>query len=383
VKFKTQPHLLPACTGNRFLFTAEECDACNLGSGKETEDSLGKMLAPIRALSRIQTREKPSTTLKIEDKGSSIGGQGRDEPLEISLVEGSATVEVVDLGDNSFEIRARAAPYHPVAALRSLARSAWHLLPADVKAKNASFLQWTTTSPSGCPTRYIDVFIPGPGLKHTTFAVWKRRCGSGPALMFMLALGNLVLIVPSQEDQTTPLLLPPLPKSPYGEPRVLLVTLRKDEQVSPTIKTTVKYLSRHLVAVAKPEAVSVTVKTALLTVTIDCEIEIMPSESPNVVSYFLQGGDLRGELEVTGEPLQLLENGSLSGGIFGTIYGIPENSTGGDPEKTYAFACAMVSGAELTMKLKDGRTVASQITLLPVADFDSAALRSALELPAL
>jgi len=128
VSFSTDAHLLPACTGNRFLMTAHECDDCNLDGGKETENELGAFLAPLKALHRIQGRRKPSTKHKPERHGSHIGGQQRDEPLNVTLVDGSAAVEFEDINESTVQITAKGQPFDPVKALRSLGRSAWHLL---------------------------------------------------------------------------------------------------------------------------------------------------------------------------------------------------------------------------------------------------------------
>lgn len=380
--FATEPHLLPACTGNRFLMTTEECDSCNLTSGKATEDELGKMLTPHRALGRIQTRNKPSTKLRLGDRDSSIGGQARDAPLNISLVEGSDTVEVVDVGQNAINVKARGAPYRPISALRSLGRSAWHLLPAEVKEKHRDFLLWVRTEPSLAPARYIEVAIPGPGLRHTTFCVWaKKPAAQGPALLYLLAFGNIVLVMPSPEwmaDRSKQIPIPPLPFSPYGSPQTRMITLLKDEEVTPKLSYEMRYLSRSLLSASGPAVAHAEATCGGKTVVIECELSVLPSVDVHTRCYMLRNGQLRGELIIEGQPLHVEPDGRVAGGKFQVMFGLGEDDRQGDAEITVRFVEAIANGAVLSVEVDRNTRVAVDLELLPVADFDLDALRAAL-----
>lgn len=48
--FRTDAHALPEFVGNKSLIACDECDACNEFFGKTIEDSLSKMLSPLRTL---------------------------------------------------------------------------------------------------------------------------------------------------------------------------------------------------------------------------------------------------------------------------------------------------------------------------------------------
>ncbi|MCC6642357.1 MAG: hypothetical protein IT386_14450 [Deltaproteobacteria bacterium] len=328
--FRTAPHLLPACTGNRFLFTREECDDCNLDAGQQTEDDLGKMLGPHRAVARIQTRNRSSATLRLGERTGAIGGQDRDEPLRLAVVEGDTTVEVRDLGDNLLEVSGQGAPYRPISALRSLGRAAWHLLPDDAKVLHGGFLEWVRGNVAG-PARYVEAFIPGPGLRHTTFAVW-RRVGNdnaiGPALVFVLALGGLVLVVPSQESPTSRIPLVPLPYSPYGPPQLRMMTATEDRPTAPRFSYQMRYLSRYLLQTADALRVKAVMRRAQDEVSIEVDLELAAPARPEQVAYTLRGGQLRGEIGLSGDPLRLTETGAIVGGAFHAEYGLPHDAVG-------------------------------------------------------
>jgi hypothetical protein len=320
VRFSTDAHLLPACTGNRYLYTANECDECNLGSGKETEDELGKMLGPHRAVHRVQTRNRPSATHKLHDGGSSIGGQQRGEPLRLSMVDGSTTISMRDVGDNTIKIDVEGAPFRPIAALRSLGRTAWHMLPQHVRARNHGFLDWIRgTTPSGTIS-YLDVMVPGPGLRHTTFAVWSRQRDDDaqPALVYMLAYGTTLLVVPHPAKIWEERPVPALPRSPFGPPRVKITNILRDEPVEQKFSYDVRYLSRSLRHFAAPIDARLTLTNASHThVRLDAEIDtVSQSGDSNTIEYVVHGGDLCGELRIVGTPLKLLEDGRLAGGRF-------------------------------------------------------------------
>jgi len=54
--FKKVAHVIPACLGNRTLFTNEECDDCNLAFGSSMETSLANYFLCDRILCRKRSR---------------------------------------------------------------------------------------------------------------------------------------------------------------------------------------------------------------------------------------------------------------------------------------------------------------------------------------
>jgi len=386
VTFKTEAHLLPACTGNRYLYAAHECDECNLASGKDTEDELGKMLGPHRAMHQIQTRKKPSTTHQIYDGGSSLGGQARGEPLNLSVVEGSPTITTSDIGNNTLRVEVQSAPFRPMSALRSLARAAWHLLPTELRAQHADVLEWVRGEAGTPQLRYLDAVIPGPGLRHTTFAVWTRRAPDDehPRLVFALALGTLVMVVPLGPRLWDAIPCPPLPRSPYGQTQLRSMKVLSDDSKSVTFNYEVRYLSRSLRGIPAGAPARVEIQTDTTTIGVDTALEAIPlpqGATKGPVEYVLTGGDLWGELRVVGTPLQLREDGSIGGGQFTTFYGLPDVAAVPDPSvarSTYAFVEALVGGGILRVTLAGNRNLFAEVALPRTTDANLAAVREAL-----
>jgi len=383
VRFRTEPHLLPACTGNRYLYTAEECDSCNLSGGADAETELGKMLAAHRAMAGIQTRSKPSTTLSVAKGASSIGGQARDEPLQIALVEGSDTVTVEDVGSNTLRITADVPKYRPVTALRSLGRSAWHLLTDNLKHQHQAFLSWVRGTAATAPVSFLEGFIPGPGLLHTTFAVWAKERGAGPALVSLLAFGNTIVIVPSQEDPTVAIPVPPLPRSPFGDVKMVRFRWSKDDPVAPKLSYEIGYTSRYLHSLARPEQALLQVLTERGTVSVDCEVSVVTTkpEEPvtsDILEITLTGGQLRGTLHVTGVPLHVLDDGTVAGGCFSVAHEL-DAGTVGDASLTAAFLEALALGGTLRItQTRDRQQVVDDIVLPPLPPSDADAVRAAI-----
>src|SRR3954462_7886092 len=52
-KFRILAHAIPEMIGNRSLIANDECDECNVFFSETVEDSLGKMLSPLRTLLAI------------------------------------------------------------------------------------------------------------------------------------------------------------------------------------------------------------------------------------------------------------------------------------------------------------------------------------------
>jgi hypothetical protein len=379
--FKTEAHLLPACTGNRFLFTADECDDCNLASGCTTEEELGKMLAPHRAIGRVQTRNKASTKLRLGDTESSIGGQERDQALRVELIEGSVTVDVKDIGSNTIEISAKGPSFRPISALRSLGRSAWHLLPHDIRSSYSDLLMWVRAEPSPEPARFLQGFIPGPGLRHTTFCVWARRADAtspGPRLLYLLALANYVVVVPSPEYMisTDQIPVPPLPRG-YGLPTVHGCRVANDDKFTIIHSFRVNYLSKTLVAAQSPLRVRATVSRGDARTSIECEL-IIDTSAPKLYLYSLSGGDLRGQLTVLVDPLRLSESGSIAGGASRVGYELGEYDRGGDIALTKNFIQLLSTGSTLDIVLTESGKTVTSVLLPPVPEFDADALEEAL-----
>lgn len=364
VTFRTDAHLLPACTGNRHIYTAAECDGCNLKLGRETENHLGAMLTPFRSMSAIQTRTKPSTKYRREKPGSSVGGQDRGEPLEVVLQEGSDWLKVKRISSQGLQLDMRALKYRPVAALRSLGRTAWHLLSPAERLAHPLFLEWVQGKTQSVPMTYAEVVVPGPGLAHTTFAVWRRRRGGddNPEIVFMLAMGSVAIVVPYPAAPRPTLDLPPLPASPYGLPNAKILTIKHDGEVEPKREFVLRFLSASLLQLAEPTPVTLSITTQdRERRTLKSVLQPFSTTDPRgQVVYDFHGGDLCGAARIVSEPLQLGSDGQFSGGRVDLQMGVD-----GDPPhddlnacgRTVDFSAKCAAGGLLTVELTDSARV--------------------------
>lgn len=196
--FKTEAHAISYSLGNRSLIALDECDDCNTVFSNTGEDSLGKMLIPLRALLGMSGRKGPLTV------------KSKDEKFRFSRDTAKATYVVQDDGPNkvmrhdpatrtlSADLPAQA--FIPVRLLKGLAKMALAVMPQEALTGCGRTLEWLRSRDDGL---YLDEirdgmtyisFVP-PEMPYPSAGLYKRTDpDSGmPAYCFVILVASLML----------------------------------------------------------------------------------------------------------------------------------------------------------------------------------------------
>lgn len=364
--FRTDAHVLPEAFGSRWLLTFDECDACNTRFGKALENELAAMLILERVIARLPTKRRSSAKLKMNETASSVGGQGREEPLLIEIRDDEGSVTATNLGPNSFALGARVLPYHPASALRSLGRTAWHLMPAASAEKSDAFRAWLKGERAVFPLTLRSVFLPGRPLRRTTFAVWRALAPGIPEIVVAFAFGHTFLCWSAPDwatGRSMPGPLPPCPR-PFAPPGASLnmrtQVFKSDDKIRPGAPSyEIQHLERALAWSRDPQPVVVAVSGSRGVATLNA-ICVTPGAAPNttgIYDYVIRGGDLVGTLRLSRLPV-----GSDAEGVHWNVRFSfePPDEDGASVEKTLAVVVALLSGGGLRVATDPGgETVAT------------------------
>ncbi len=115
--------------------------------------------------------------------------------------------------------------FKPIGALKSIAKSIWHLLSIDEQRLYDQLRRWIIGELSVYPCLLYQYFIPGPGLTDVGICAWEHRYKTGstdfPPLVGMLYSGNTVLVFPlpnfGDAGIYKQIALPALPYSDYPD----------------------------------------------------------------------------------------------------------------------------------------------------------------------
>ena len=348
--FRSDAHVLPALTGSRWLLTYDECDQCNSLYGGLLDDELGKMLLPARAFGRIPARKGPSAKMKLRSTGGSVGGQGANKPLamQIHAEDDSLTYKHIDC--NTVQVTAKGMPYYPIRALRSLARVMWHLLGIEGRERHWKLRDWIRGVNDVLPITYYSGFVPGAGLRHTTFALWQANDAEDLVCLFALANTFLILNTPnwtSGKQREFP--LPPLPRVDEL-PSVNQVTLNTNSRNdSPVTTFIIRHESRRVTWSGDPRSVTCTIASPLRHAEFRsaCRVETTPN---GCLKYYFEGGDIMGRLVATLGP-STVSSGADEGEKVCFEYDLSAGPTEGDIPKTIDLVLGLCEGGRLVVKL--------------------------------
>lgn len=216
VKFQKEAHVIPRSVGNRWLVTQQECDDCNARFGREQDDELAKMLLPILSLLQIPGRGG-APTFKGRWKQSRIGGSDAFGRLKMELSEGDKSIRVEERSGNRFDLIFDGVSWNPTAALKSLARSGWHLLDEASLSRFEFVIRWVRGETSLYPVTYHYLHFPGPGFAHVYLDVWQRKSEAKLAPMVVqLTVGSAGLVL-HLHDGTQEIEWWPVPPQPLTD----------------------------------------------------------------------------------------------------------------------------------------------------------------------
>lgn len=177
VTFEQRAHAIPEMLGNKFIYSMNECDACNALLAERYESHLGHWSLFARSVSQIKGKSgdpsfiNPDGKLRIDG-----GGEGlRIDLSHLSLPPGSATEQ----GKLQFTIPTDvvSAPYVPLRAAKALVKIACSVCPTPELIQCAPAIDWLMER-SGMkvsPFLMFHGFTPGPLNERAGRVVLLRR----------------------------------------------------------------------------------------------------------------------------------------------------------------------------------------------------------------
>lgn len=313
--FRKIAHALPELLGNHKLITHGECDKCNERYAREGENELGNMLLVDRAATGTPTKQT-TAKMKIGKSGesrSSIGGQARGESLRIELVQDDDSIAVEGRDEHSLRLKIKNPSYAPMGAIRSIARSIWHVLPEELQTRYSALRTWITGATEVKPANVYRFFVPG-GIPFVGIAVWERSeaaPSNRPELVGMIFSGTTILVwnlpdfsIGKHKDFVA---VPMLPLSPYppNQHTAWKIQAVDDRKLRPPSSHLNFFIGiEELVWRPKPTDIVISVRLA------DGELRsvqtslVTPGPAPQDANtpreYHLSGREILGKITITG-----------------------------------------------------------------------------------
>lgn len=208
VRFSMEAHAVPELTGNKVLFTMEECNDCN-AAASGWEDDFGKYTALERTMGQVRGK-KAIPSLKSRSKLSRIdmGEHG----LVIKQREDDQTVGIRVSADG-FVSQVDLPSYRPLGVYKALVKMALTVVPNAHLGDFTDALAWlsqpdvTTGQPRlGLPPMALLSMTSGPlpfAAPHIEMYLRSSDATEVPFATFILSFGNLTfqIFVPSQQDR--------------------------------------------------------------------------------------------------------------------------------------------------------------------------------------
>ncbi len=214
LSFKKQAHVLPRSTGNRWLVTSRECDECNETYGKAHDNELINMLLPLLALQKIPGRGG-APKFKHHGKKSELGGEDEFGRVILRVFEDDKSIRVENIQEHSLDIVVDHTGWNPTAALKSIARSGWHIASDHLQKNHDYIRKWIVGEVEIKPLCYHLLHFPGPGFSHLYLDVWKRKeAVPAPTLLVQLVVGSTSIIASLPEPSESSPTYWPMPCQP-------------------------------------------------------------------------------------------------------------------------------------------------------------------------
>jgi hypothetical protein len=197
VTFKAEAHAIPHLTGNRSLFSFDECDECNKAFGETLDDSFGKFLLPMRTIHGISGKSG-IPAFKTRDKSARIDVKDGRRDLLVTD-RGASPLFVDDPGKRTLTGALQTQPYIPILVYKCLVKMALAIMPEEELPNFSHTLAWLSERD---PARglhgvraaacyHYDVFVERPS---SVFLLRRRTFDTPlPYMLFFLTMGRIVL----------------------------------------------------------------------------------------------------------------------------------------------------------------------------------------------
>jgi hypothetical protein len=138
--FRIEAHAIPEFIGNKSLIANDECDACNVFFSETVEDSLGKLLSPVRTVLAIPGKKG----VPIQSSSDNDFRMEYDKKWPGYRVKNTASIPVMHYNAIEGMISADlpTQPYVPVRVLKCLAKMALAIMPEPDLSSCKCALDW-------------------------------------------------------------------------------------------------------------------------------------------------------------------------------------------------------------------------------------------------
>lgn len=198
VTFKKQAHAFPEATGNKWLFSLDECDTCNDTFGRVIEDDFGKFSSPWRVMGRIRGKNGVPS-YKASDRNLRIDVENTgDVRMSAHVDDPRFTIDDVN---RRFTIHFERQPYTPMGVFKCFVKMSLAIMPREYLSRCAHLTRWIleeTHSYASFPYRPLVCFfqfIPGPLPNDRIWYILLRRkenVSNVPYMQFVLHIGNAI-----------------------------------------------------------------------------------------------------------------------------------------------------------------------------------------------
>ena len=220
--FRNQSHTFPEALGNKWVFSRDECDACN-NLFSRYEDELTKCVQPFLTLGGVKGKRKVPQTGR--SSGNAVVRHQRDfGRRRLSFFVNDADPrKFVSMnratGILNLEMPVADVPFRPRYAFQALSKMGFALLPETEIANHTRLRAWLQDTDESIDSQRLDVLMSfasiGNAPNYVTGTLLRRSNDddSIPRILFLFTAGSVCFQIDliSDEVEDRPPSLPPCP----------------------------------------------------------------------------------------------------------------------------------------------------------------------------
>ena len=209
--FQQRAHMIPESLGNKWLFSADECDRCNKLFGRYDQafaDAVGAVLTMGGTKGKKNRIRKTGRTGGISTVRRKRGFDGRPQ---LSVMSGNVDFEKVmkhdsTSGFSTFNLPLPPTPFHPRHAYKSLCKMGIALLPQEELPAFQKLIAWLQDPIDSEPFIELSVNLAfgmiGNASPIASVALLRRNnlTTASPYMLFILSVGSVCCAIDLMPD---------------------------------------------------------------------------------------------------------------------------------------------------------------------------------------
>lgn len=209
VSFRTRPHVIPECLGNKYLLHYEECDQCNEDFSSTIEDALDKYTEIFRTFNRTLNKKNKVITHKSINQTFTYKF---DKENNVYQMFGEKYKDFVkDDGNGKLSIEFDIKKHRPLDVYKAFMKIFYGLLPREHHKNFTMLREWIMDeNPNSLfvkPLRVMRSWLPGIDKKPLAIFIYhnkNKECfevKNNFNYMGLIAIGNVVFEMPIISDE--------------------------------------------------------------------------------------------------------------------------------------------------------------------------------------